>query len=739
MMRGHGEIEVDAAVAREMGVTEEEFALICQQIGRTPNYTELGMFAVMWSEHCSYKSSRIHLKTFPTTGPRVLKGPGENAGIVSIGDGLAVVFKMESHNHPSYIEPHQGAATGVGGILRDVFTMGARPIANLNSLSFGAPDHPKTRFLVDGVVAGIGGYGNCMGVPTVGGELRFDPAYNGNILVNAMTVGLVPEEKIFLGQASGIGNPVMYVGSRTGRDGIHGATMASGEFDQQTEEKRPTVQVGDPFTEKLLLEACLEAMKSDHIIGIQDMGAAGLTCSTVEMADRGGTGILLDLDRVPLREEGMVPYEMMLSESQERMLLVAQKGHEDALQRIFEKWDLQCAVVGEVTAGDRVVVKHQGKVVVDLPVNPLTSGAPIYDRSRAEPAALRELHDLDLGSLQSNGAPAETLVTLLGSPNLCSRRWVWTQYDHMVQTNTVRGPGGDAAVVRIKGTRKALAMTSDVNPRLVALDPEEGGAQAVAEAARNVACVGAMPLAITDCLNFGNPEKPEVMWQFERAVAGIGRACRELGVPVISGNVSLYNETEGKGILPTPTIGMVGLIDDVAHTGRAGFCDEGDVILLLGEAGGSLAGSEWLHVLHRKLGGRIPRVDLAREKALGELLRQAYQDGTLKSAHDVSEGGLAIAIAECCLLGSGVGAQIKLDPIDRVDSLLFGEAPGRVVVTATAANARKLEKAATKVGVPTRKLGKVTGDHFEWKGLFRLSLGTLRDVHEGGLRAIVGS
>ncbi|MBK7977891.1 MAG: phosphoribosylformylglycinamidine synthase subunit PurL [Deltaproteobacteria bacterium] len=732
------EPEVTAAVAREMGVTEDEFRRICEFIGRTPNYTELGMFAVMWSEHCSYKSSRIHLKTFPTTGARVLKGPGENAGIVSIGDGLAVVFKMESHNHPSFIEPYQGAATGVGGIMRDIFTMGARPIANLNSLSFGAPDHPKTRYLLGGVVAGIGGYGNCMGVPTVGGELRFNPAYNGNILVNAMTVGLVPEEKIFLGQASGVGNPVMYVGSRTGRDGIHGATMASGEFDQQTEEKRPTVQVGDPFTEKLLLEACLEAMKGDHIVGIQDMGAAGLTCSTVEMADRGETGILLDLDRVPLREEGMVPYEMMLSESQERMLLVAQKGHEEALRQIFEKWDLQCAVVGEVTAGDRVVVTHQGQVVVDLPVNPLTSGAPLYDRPRAEPANLRELHDLDLASLDAGGSPADTLVKLLGSPNLCSRRWVWTQYDHHVQTNTVRGPGGDAAVVRIKGTRKALAVTSDVNPRLVALDPEEGAAQAVAEAARNVACVGAAPLAITDCLNFGNPEKPEIMWQFERAVAGIGRACRALGVPVISGNVSLYDETEAKGILPTPTVGLVGLIDDVAHVGRAGFQDEGDHVLLLGEATGSLAGSEWLHVLHGKLGGRIPKVDLEREKALGELLRQGFRDGTLKSAHDVSEGGLAVALAECCLLGSGSGASIKLDPIDRVDSLLFGEAPGRVIVTA-AAGAKKLEKAAAKLGIPFRKLGKVGGDSLDWKGLFRLSVATLRDVHEGGLRAITGA
>ena len=733
------EPEVTAAVARGMGVTEDEFERIREFIGRTPNYTELGMFAVMWSEHCSYKSSRIHLKTFPTTGPRVLKGPGENAGIVSIGDGLAVVFKMESHNHPSFIEPYQGAATGVGGIMRDIFTMGARPIANLNSLSFGAPDHPKTRYLLGGVVSGIGGYGNCMGVPTVGGELRFNPAYNGNILVNAMTVGLVPEEKIFLGQASGIGNPVMYVGSRTGRDGIHGATMASGEFDQQTEEKRPTVQVGDPFTEKLLLEACLEAMKGDHIVGIQDMGAAGLTCSTVEMADRGETGIHLDLDRVPLREDGMVPYEMMLSESQERMLLVAQKGHEDALRKIFEKWDLQCAVVGEVTAGDRVVVTHKGQVVVDLPVNPLTSGAPIYDRPRAEPASLRELHDLDLAALDAGGSPADTLVKLLGSPNLCSRRWVWTQYDHHVQTNTVRGPGGDAAVVRIKGTRKALAMTSDVNPRLVALDPEEGAAQAVAEAARNVACVGAAPLAITDCLNFGNPEKPEVMWQFERAVAGIGRACRALGIPVISGNVSLYNETEGKGILPTPTVGLVGLVDDVTHVGRAGFQDEGDHVLLLGEATGSLAGSEWLHVLHGKLGGRIPKVDLEREKALGDLLRKGFADGTLKSAHDVSEGGLAVALAECCLLGSGAGAQVKLDPIDRVDSLLFGEAPGRVIVTASAAGVKKVEKASAALGIPFRKLGKVGGDVLDWKGLFRLSIATLRDVHEGGLRAITGS
>jgi len=684
-----------------------EYSRIVTILGREPNLVELGIFSAMWSEHCSYKSSRVHLKMFPTAGPRVIQGPGENAGIVDIGDGLAVAFKMESHNHPSFIEPYQGAATGVGGILRDIFTMGARPIASLNSLRFGSLDAPRMRHLVDGVVRGIAGYGNCMGIPTVGGETTFHSAYNGNILVNVMNVGIVRKDRIFRGRAEGPGNPVVYVGSKTGRDGIHGATMASEEFaGDETKQKKPTVQVGDPFTEKLLLEACLELFETDAVVGIQDMGAAGLTSSAFEMAGRAGSGIELDLSKVPVREKGMTPYEIMLSESQERMLLVARRDRLDRVFEIFRKWDLDAAEIGRVTDSGRVVLFFEGKIVADLPAEPLSREAPLYDRTRAAPPP----PPAPLWPAEPEPTDyAECLRRILGGPNVAEKNWIWTQYDHMVGTNTVERPGGDAAVIRIKGTKKALALKSDVNPFFCALDPYRGAAIAVAEAARSIACVGAKPLAITDCLNFGNPEKPEVMRQFEAAVRGVADACRALEIPVVSGNVSFYNETDGRAIPPTPTIGMVGLLEDVERRVRLPFRRAGDRIALLGETKDELGGSEFLRVIRGADDGPCPEVDLAAEKRTIELLVTLARERRLASAHDVSDGGLAVALAECAMT-SGLGAEVALESGGRPSAVLFGETTARALITFSPEEEESVSGAAQRLGVPFKITGCVGGD-----------------------------
>src|SRR5436305_2169292 len=623
------------------GLSQDEYARIRKVLGRDPNIVELGVFSAMWSEHCSYKSSRRFLRNLPTKGRRVLQGPGENAGVIDVGGGLAVAFKMESHNHPSYIEPYQGAATGVGGILRDVFTMGARPIASMNALRFGDSSHAKTARLLEGVVAGIAGYGNCIGVPTVAGEVAFDASYNGNCLVNAFTLGILKSNRIFRGTASGVGNPVIYIGARTGRDGIHGATMASAEFDEESESKRPTVQVGDPFMEKLLLEACLELFKTDCLVGIQDMGAAGLTSSSVEMASRAGSGLDIDIDRVPRRETGMTPYEVMLSESQERMLLVAKKGREQEVLAICDKWDLAHAIVGRVTDSGRLVLRSQGAVVADLPIAPLTDEAPQYDRPRARPSwqdevqKLPEIPAADLG---------KALLAVLASPSVASKEWVYRQYDHMVRIGTAVRPGaGDAAVVRFTGQRDGgVALSVDCNSRYCYLEPRLGAAHAVAEAARNVSCVGGEPLAVSDCLNFGNPERPEILWQFEQACLGIADACEALETPVVSGNVSLYNETEGKAVFPTPMIGLVGVMDDCAKNAAGGFSAAGDRVGLVGGLGeGHLGGSEYLYAVHGKLLGMPPPLDLARERAVQKAVREAVRAGTLKAAHDCSDGGLA--------------------------------------------------------------------------------------------------
>ncbi|PYT17327.1 MAG: phosphoribosylformylglycinamidine synthase subunit PurL [Acidobacteria bacterium] len=707
------EPQVTRELALAHGMTAEEYDRAVAALGRTPSYTELGIFSVMWSEHCSYKSSRIHLKRLPTEGPRLIQGPGENAGVVEIGDGIVAVFKMESHNHPSYVEPYQGAATGVGGILRDIFTMGARPIASLNSLRFGSLDHPRTRYLVGGVVSGIAGYGNSIGVPTVGGEIYFHPSYNGNILVNVFSLGIARRDKIHRGTAGGPGNPVIYVGSKTGRDGIHGASLlASSEFDAASETKRPTVQVGDPFTEKLLLEACLEVMKSPGVVvGIQDMGAAGLTCSTVEMAARAGTGMEIDLDRVPLREEGMTPYEIMLSESQERMLLVATPQTERRVREVFEKWDLDASIIGRVTDTGRVRVTSRGQVVADTPARALVDDAPRYKRPSARPPWQDGLAEPAPGSIKDISNGTKALVALSTSLNLCSREEVYTEYDHMVRSNTVVRPGSDAAIIRLKGTRYALALTVDCNARHCYLDPMEGARLAVAEAARNLACAGAVPLGTTDCLNFGNPEKPEVMWQFEQSIDGIAAACRALDTPIVGGNVSFYNETEGKGIHPTPTIAMVGFLVDVKGAITQWFKREGDLVFLLGDAHGSLGGSEYLALLHQRESGRPQGVDLERERALHDLVRGARDTGLVASAHDCSEGGLAFALLECCITGpqGAVGAEIKLEGKGRLDELLFGEAPTRVIVSAPAECRARLEQMAHTASVPVSLIGRAGG------------------------------
>ncbi len=638
----------DTATLERHGVTADEYDRICQLMGREPNLTELGIFSVMWSEHCSYKSSRVHLKTLPTSGDRVLQGPGENAGAVDIGDGLAAVFKIESHNHPSFIEPYQGAATGVGGIIRDIFTMGARPVALLNSLRFGPPDVPLNRRILEGVVAGIGGYGNSIGIPTVGGEVAFDESYNGNPLVNVFCLGIARHDDIIKGTASGTGNAVYYVGAKTGRDGIHGATMASAEFDEKSEEKRPAVQVGDPFTEKLLLEACLEVMKSGALIGIQDMGAAGLTCSTSEMGSRGGVGVEIDVKDVPQRETGMTPYEIMLSESQERMLMVVKPGREHEVEAIFEKWDLHAVKVGVVTDGSQLRVRERGTLVVDIPNRALTDEAPVYHRPTRRPDWLDQVQRLDLASLTPTGSAADTLRALLASPTIASKRWIYRQYDHMVRTNTIVLPGLGCGVVRVKGTNRALAMSVDGQGRFGLLDPRQGARLAVAESARNVACAGALPIAATNNLNFGNPQKPEIMWQFAEAVAGIGEACRALDTPITGGNVSLYNETDGTAILPTPVLGIVGVLEDASKVLTRTFKRAGTPVVLLGITSAELGGSEYLYRVHGLIRGQAPALDLDAEKRLQRLLVDAAAEDLLLSAHDCSEGGLAVTLAECC-------------------------------------------------------------------------------------------
>src|SRR4051794_34732790 len=631
-------------IVAEHGLSQEEYGRILKALGREPNLVELGIFSVMWSEHCSYKSSRIHLKKLPTEAPWVICGPGENAGVIDIGDGDACIFKMESHNHPSYIEPYQGAATGVGGILRDVFTMGARPIANLNALRFGRPDHPKMRHLIAGVVAGIGGYGNCVGVPTVGGEVNFDPAYDGNILVNAMTVGVAKTDKIFYSAATGIGNPIVYVGSKTGRDGIHGATMASADFSEDSESKRPTVQVGDPFTEKLLIEACLELMATDAIVAIQDMGAAGLTSSSVEMASKGGAGIRLDMNKVPCRENGMTPYEMMLSESQERMLMVLKPGREAEAEAIFRKWELDFAVIGEVTDTGHMVLEFEGEVVCDIPLGPLADEAPEYDRPHMALDDYKAWAQVKpLGDVPQSESITDDLLKLMGSPNLSSRRWIYQQYDQQVGGDTVQRPGGDSAVVRVHGAQKALAITTDCTPRYVFADPYEGGKQAIAEAYRNLCAVGARPLAVTNCLNFGNPQRPEIMAQFVEALRGMGEACRGLDFPIVSGNVSLYNESKaaggGSAILPTPAIGGVGLLDDWSKSASIAFKGAGDHLVLIGHSDSHVGQSLWLDVCHGRREGAPPPVELAAERRAGECIRRLIADGLVSAVHDCSDGG----------------------------------------------------------------------------------------------------
>ena len=699
------------------GLTRDEYRRIVQLLGRDPNLVEIGVFSAMWSEHCSYKSSKPFLKTLPTQGPRVIQGPGENAGVVDIGEGLAAVFKIESHNHPSFIEPCQGAATGVGGILRDIFTMGARPIALLDSLRFGEPDHPRTRYLFNGVVSGIAGYGNCVGVPTVGGDIYFDACYNGNILVNVFCLGLARADRIFLGRASGAGNAVIYAGSKTGRDGIHGASMASAEFDDSTEEKRPTVQVGDPFTEKLLLEACLEIMKQDWIVGVQDMGAAGLTSSSFEMADRAGMGLQLNLDQVPLRETGMNAYEIMLSESQERMLFVIRAGHEQEALDLFRKWDLDAAVIGRVVEGDSVMIRHHGQWVVDLPVAAVVHGALEVHRPTRRPAYLDEVDSLDLTALEVPDDFGAVLRDLLAGPGLASRRWVWEQYDHMVRLNTQVLPGSDAAVLRVPGTGRALALSVDCNSRYCYLDPFTGGQIAAAEACRNVVCSGAEPIGVTNCLNFGNPENPEILWQLEQAVRGLGDWCRFYDIPVVSGNVSLYNETRGEGIFPTPTVAVVGLLEDAARRCTQGFKRPGDRIALLGFCMEELGGSEYLKQRTGRVYGRPPALDQALEKQVQHLCLRWIREGLLASAHDCAEGGLAVAVAECCLTAPAgpLGAELTQHSALRPDALLFGETQSRIVISFAPEQEARLKSAAEAGGVPFEILGTVQDGPLRWR------------------------
>jgi phosphoribosylformylglycinamidine synthase II len=716
-------------------VTADEYEIILKELGRAPNLVELGIFSVMWSEHCSYKSSRLHLSKFPTSGDKVIYGPGENAGVIDIGDGQAAIFKMESHNHPSYIEPYQGAATGVGGILRDVFTMGARPVALMNALRFGDPKHPKTRQLVAGVTAGIGGYGNCVGVPTVGGETNFDKGYNGNILVNAMAVGLADTDKIFTAAAREPEFPVLYVGAKTGRDGIHGATMASAEFGEGSEENRPTVQVGDPFTEKKLIEACLELMSEDAISSIQDMGAAGLTSSSVEMASSGGLGIELDLDHVPQREENMTAYEMMLSESQERMLIIIKPGREHVAERIFRKWDLDVATIGKTAPHGRLVLRHKGEVVCELPLDPIGENAPKYDRPWFPAEARGSIDPRELHQPEHLG---EVLASLMGSPDMASKRWIWRQYDRHVMADTAASSEdpSDAAIVRVHGTQKALAITTDCTPRYCFADPFEGGKQAVAEAWRNLTAVGADPIAITDCLNFGNPERPEIMGQFVGCVEGMAEACKALDFPVVSGNVSLYNETDGVAIPPTPAVGAVGLIPDIAQRMGYGGLKEGQVLLLVGETRGELGASLYLREIENQEKGASPRVDLAVEKRNGDFVRQTIRAGHAKAVHDLSDGGLACAAADMAM-AAGVGVKLAYTGGLPVFAWMFGEDQGRYLIAADAADAETIRANAKTANVPVEVVGLAGGRFISINGGHAVDLIRLKQAHEGFMPALM--
>ncbi len=727
-------------IVAEHGLKPEEYERILAAMGREPNLTELGIFSVMWSEHCSYKSSRIHLKKLPTEAPWVICGPGENAGVIDIGPDdngkpQAAIFKMESHNHPSYIEPYQGAATGVGGILRDVFTMGARPVANMNALRFGRPDHPKMKHLVQGVVAGIGGYGNCVGVPTVGGETNFHPAYDGNILVNAMTVGVADADKIFYSAATGVGNPIVYVGSKTGRDGIHGATMASADFEDDADAKRPTVQVGDPFTEKLLIEACLELMATDAIVAIQDMGAAGLTSSSVEMATNGKAGIRLDMNKVPCREEGMTPYEMMLSESQERMLMVLKPGKEAMAEAIFRKWELDFAVIGEVTDTQHMILEFDGEVVCDIPLGPLAADAPEYDRpyvSQEEYKAWAQVKPLS--EVPESSDIGADLLKLMASPDLASRRWIWEQYDSQVGADTISLPGGDAAVVRVHGTKKALAMTTDCTPRYCYADPYEGGKQAIAEAYRNLCAVGAKPLAVTNCLNFANPERPEIMAQFVGCLEGMGEACRALDFPIVSGNVSLYNESKatggGSAILPTPAIGGVGLLEDYTKRASIAFKTADEAVFLIGYSAGHTGQSLWLRTCHGQEAGAAPPVDLDIERKHGEFIRALIADGMVSTVHDIADGGALVAIAEMAMAGD-IGVDVTLPQVANPAAIFFGEDQGRYLVTAK--DPAALVEKAKNAGIFVAQIGTTGGDAVSGPG-FSVALADLREASDSFFR-----
>lgn len=720
-------------ILKELNLTADEYKRIVEFIDREPNLTELWVFSAMWSEHCSYKSSKPYLRRMPSTGKNVLIGPGENAGAVSIGDGLAVIFKMESHNHPSFIEPYNGAATGVGGILRDIFTMGARPVALLDSLRFGEPDDSKMRYLIDGVVAGIAGYGNCMGIPTVGGEIYFDAVYKENILVNAMAVGIAPIDRIFLAKASGEGNPVFYAGSKTGRDGIHGATMASAAFTEETAELKPTVQVGDPFMEKLLMEACLELMRSNHIVAIQDMGAAGLTSSAVEMAAKGRLGIEINLDKVPQREDGMLPYEILLSESQERMLIIAKKGHEKAVEKIFKKWGLDVSMIGRLIKDEQIIVKANGRIQAQIPLDVLVERAPVYTRFARIPAYLAEAATgYTLDELPEPLDYKKTFLELLSSPTISSKAWAYEQYDHSVGTDTVIKPGSDAALIRIKGSKKGLAITTDGNSRYTYLDPYTGAGIAVCEAARNIACVGAKPIALTDCLNFGNPENPDVMWQFIESINGITSACLTMDIPVISGNVSFYNETEGKSIYPTPVIGMVGIMEDTGKRITPDFKEKNDVIVLLGETLDEYGGSEYLKLVKGRIKGKPPKVSPSTEARLIDLLLEMNKLHFIKSATDCSEGGLGIAIAQSAVSGNR-GADVRIKWHYRPDIELFSESQHRIVVTTTDKYIDKLKKMAQANGIPFKEIGRVGGSLLKINNLLSVTLEELKTAQGRGL------